>query len=50
MNEKQVQRPPITFRQFSRKGWSLFSCLGREVRIGVLGMCTLACKPPRRYS
>ena len=47
MNEKKVQRKPITFRQFSRKGWSLFSCLGREVRIGVLGVCTLACAAPR---
>ena len=47
MNEKKVQRKPITFRQFSRKSWSLFSCLGREVRIGVLGVCTLACAAPR---
>lgn len=36
-----------TFSQFSRKGWSLFSCLHREVRIGVLGVATLASATPR---
>ncbi len=42
-NKKNV----LTFHQFSRKGWSLFSCLHREVRIGVLGAATLACAAPR---
>lgn len=36
-----------TFSQFSRKGWSLFSCLHREVRIGVLGVATLVSATPR---
>lgn len=31
----------LTFRCFNRKGWSLFGCLGREVRIGVLSVATL---------
>lgn len=32
----------ITFSHFSRKSWSLFSCLHREVRIGVLSVATIA--------
>lgn len=35
-----------TFRCFNRKGWSLFGCLGREVRIGVLSVATLGCATP----
>ena len=38
---------PVTFRQFNRKGWSLFSALHREVRIGILGAATLAAATPR---
>lgn len=41
-----VKRATITFRCFSRKGYALFSCLGREVRIGVLSTATLACAVP----
>lgn len=37
---------PITFHQFSRKGYSLFAALGREVRIGVLSAATLATAAP----
>ena len=37
----------VTFRHFNRKGWSLFGCLHREVRIGVLGVATLVCATPR---
>lgn len=37
----------MTFSRFSRKGWSLFSCLHREVRIGVLTVATLLSASPR---
>ena len=37
----------LTFTHFNRKGWSLFSCLHREVRIGVLGVATLLTATPR---
>ena len=40
------ERNSLTFTQFSRKGWSLFACLGREVRIGVLSAATLATAAP----
>ena len=32
----------IVFRQFQRKGYSLFACLGREVVISVLSVATLS--------
>ena len=35
------QRRAIRFRQFKRKGWALFACLGRVVTIGVLSAATL---------
>lgn len=35
------KRTPITFKQFGRKGYSLFACLGREVLIGTLSVATL---------
>ncbi|MBQ9232291.1 MAG: TonB-dependent receptor [Prevotella sp.] len=35
------QRRAIRFRQFNRKGWALFACLGRVVTIGVLSVATL---------
>lgn len=35
------QHRVLTFSHFSRKGWALFSCLGREVRIGILAAATL---------
>lgn len=38
---------PLTFRHFNRKNYALFACLGREVRIGVLGAATLASATPR---
>ena len=37
-----LQREVIVFRQFQRKGWSLFACLGREVVISVLSVATLS--------
>lgn len=37
---------PVTFCHFSRKGYALFACLGREVRIGVLGVATLGSAVP----
>lgn len=42
-NHSQV----LTFRHFTHKGYALFACLGREVRIGVLTAATLACTTPR---
>ena len=36
------KRKPIVFRQFQRKGYSLFACLGREVLISVLSVATLS--------
>ena len=42
MLSSQTQKgATLTFRHFNRKGYALFSCLGREVRIGVLGVATL---------
>ena len=35
------QQKAIRFRQFSRKGYALFACLGRVVTIGVLSVATL---------
>ena len=35
------KREVIVFRQFQRKGWSLFACLGREVVCSVLSVATL---------
>ena len=35
------QRKALRFRQFSRKGYALFTCLGRVVTIGVLSVATL---------
>lgn len=37
-----LQREVIVFRQFQRKGYSLFACLGREVVISVLSVATLS--------
>ncbi len=34
------QRKALRFRQFSRKGYALFACLGRVVTIGVLSVAT----------
>ena len=35
------QHKALRFRQFSRKGYALFACLGRVVTIGVLSVATL---------
>ena len=35
------KREVLRFKQFSRKGYSLFSCLGREVIVGTLSVATL---------
>ena len=35
------QRKALRFRQFTRKGYALFACLGRVVTIGVLSVATL---------
>lgn len=43
MFNKQIQEKRcVTFHNFSRKGYALFSCLHKEVRIGVLAAATLA--------
>lgn len=39
-------RETITFRRFSRRGYALFACLGREVRVGVLTVATLGAAAP----
>lgn len=42
LSQKQDRgRDVLTFRHFSRKGYALFACLGREVRVGVLSTATL---------
>ena len=35
------QRKALRFRQFTRKGYALFACLGKVVTIGVLSVATL---------
>lgn len=47
MQHEKKEARGLTFRHFNRKGWSLFACLHREVRIGVLSAATLACATPR---
>ncbi len=37
-----MKRDVLVFRQFQRKGYSLFACLGREVVISVLSVATLS--------
>ena len=46
-HKRQEIHPVIIFRRFSRKGFALFSVLGREVRIGVLSIATLTAAAPR---
>ena len=36
-----LRRPTLVFRHFGNKGYSLFSCLGREVVCSVLSVSTL---------
>lgn len=35
------KREPLRFKHFTRKGYALFACLGREVLIGILSVATL---------
>lgn len=43
MYKHQIQEAkPIIFKQYGRKGYSIFNSLSREVRIGVLTVATLA--------
>ena len=35
------KRQSLLFKQFTNKGYALFSCLGREVIVGVLSVSTL---------
>ena len=37
-----IKRVRIVFKHFSHKGYALFSCLGKEVLIGVLSVPTLS--------
>ncbi len=39
--ERFNTRPALRFKHFTRKGYALFSCLGREVIVGVLAVATL---------
>ncbi len=40
-NSNSMERSPLLFKHFSRKGHALFACLGKEVKICVLAACTL---------
>ncbi len=40
-NRQFNEQRALRFRQFTRKGWALFACLGRVVTIGVLSVATL---------
>lgn len=46
MFQTLIPKRVLTFRHFSRKGWSLFRCLHEEVRIGVLTAATLLTASP----
>ena len=37
-----LRKPALRFKHFSRKGYALFSCLGREVLICILSVSTLS--------
>ena len=42
MNKQLFNRQtPILVKRFCRKGYALFSCLGREVLVGTLAVSTL---------
>ena len=42
MKQQQFnKRTPLRFSRFSRKGYALFACLGKEVLVGVLSVATL---------
>lgn len=40
-NNKKAAGTPMKFKHFTRKGYALFSCLGKEVLIGTLSVATL---------
>jgi iron complex outermembrane receptor protein len=40
-NNRFNEQPALRFRQFTRKPWALFACLGRVVTISVLSVATL---------
>lgn len=40
-NQRFNEQRALRFRQFKRKGWALFACLGRVVTISVLSVATL---------
>ena len=47
-NQRNFRTPrPFVFRCFSRHGYALFRCLGREVNVGVLSVATLLSAAPR---
>ncbi len=46
LSQLPCKERPVTFRCFNRRGYALFACLGREVRIGVLSAATLCCAAP----
>ena len=47
MHKKQEKGcAAVTWKQYSNKGWSAFASLGRQVRIGVLAVSTLATVTP----
>lgn len=44
MNKKIFnKRPVLRWKHFSRRGYALFACLGREVIVGTLSVATLTC-------
>ena len=43
---RQRKKEVLTFRRFRRANWALFSCLHREVRIGVLSIAMLSTAAP----
>lgn len=45
-SSSSLQGAAFTFRSFGRKGYSLFAVLGREVKVGVLSVATLAAAAP----
>ncbi len=45
LQTKYLKHQVFTFKHFIRKGYALFNVLGREVRIGCLAICTIACTP-----
>ena len=40
-NNKKTSSSPMKFKHFTRKGYALFACLGKEVIVGTLSVATL---------